>query len=93
MQLFGAVMLVVFAWECYHKFTSDEPVDQDWGTHIRFTVLATIFALGGLLLIVTGGPGGSILNRLLGGVGLILGTLMLFAADRDYKRWKASDGR
>lgn len=85
--------LVVFGpllvWHTFKKFTSDTPVVDWWDGHIRFFLLGAALLLGGLGAAATGGDGGTVVNRLIGSLIAVGGSVLLLAERRDFRSWRA----
>ena len=84
-----AVFGPLLVWHTFKKFTSDTPVVDWWDGHIRFFLLGAALLLGGLGATATGGDGGTIVNRLIGTMIALGGSVLLLAELRDFRLWRA----
>ena len=86
-----ALGVAFFSVWTFRKLTANGAVDDDWDSHLRFSLVSVGLALFGLHSLVVGDAGGW--GRPLGLLGLVVGIVMLVAELRDFVFWRSDAGR
>jgi len=88
-EIAWSLILGFFVWWTFKKLTSKNAVDDDWDGHIRYGLTALSLTGIGLAEAVSGGIFTEI-NRVVGGLGFVVGLVMLVAEIRDCVMWRAA---